>query len=255
MTELSLLLLLLLGHIIGDFYLQPKSWVADRNSKHFKSVKLRYHVLVHTSLTAAALLYWSWQQGTSLPVASLGFCCGIVAGSHFLIDVAKSYTKATFLPFIVDQLSHAIVLLMVFVVFTEQSSEFFQFLTSNPSFTTLTIIIGYLLAVTPTSILIGLLLRSWHSAIPENARTQSLNDAGHYIGILERLLIVTFVLLDELAGVGFLLAAKSIFRFGDLTRSTDKKLTEYVLLGTLLSVSCSFAIGLVLKLVITSKLG
>ncbi|VTP98075.1 Uncharacterised protein [Sphingobacterium daejeonense] len=30
-------------------------------------------------------------------------------------------------------------------------------------------------------------------------------------------------------GVGFLLAAKSIFRFGDLTNAKDTKFTEYVL--------------------------
>ena len=35
--------------------------------------------------------------------------------------------------------------------------------------------------------------------------------------------------------VGFLLAAKSIFRFGDLKEAHDIKLTEYVLIGTLLS--------------------
>ena len=65
---------------------------------------------------------------------------------------------------------------------------------------------------------------------------------------------MTFVVLNELGGVGFLLAAKSIFRFGDLTRSTDKKLTEYVLLGTLLSVGCSLAIGLILRFIINANL-
>lgn len=255
MTELSLLLLLMLGHILGDFYLQPKSWVDERNAKHFKSIKLRYHVLVHTLLTATVLCYWRWQQGTTLPIATFGLCCVMIAASHFVIDVAKSYAKATFWPFVVDQLSHAVVLFIVFVVFTEQWEEFVIVFTSQPSAKTLAIFTGYLLVMTPTSIVIGLLLRSWHSAIPENARMQSLNDAGHYIGVLERLLIVTFVLLDELGGVGFLLAAKSIFRFGDLTRSTDKKLTEYVLLGTLLSVGCSLAIGLILRMFIASNLG
>lgn len=35
--------------------------------------------------------------------------------------------------------------------------------------------------------------------------------------------------------VGFLLAAKSVFRFGDLRDDQDRKRTEYVLIGTLLS--------------------
>ncbi|RYE13805.1 MAG: DUF3307 domain-containing protein, partial [Sphingobacteriales bacterium] len=40
---------------------------------------------------------------------------------------------------------------------------------------------------------------------------------------------------DHFEAVGFLLAAKSIFRFGDLKEAHDIKLTEYVLIGTLLS--------------------
>lgn len=254
MTELPLLLLLFVAHLLGDFYLQPKRWVDDRMSKHFKSVKLRYHVLVHTLLTALAFSYWSWLQGTTLPLLSVSYCCVLVALSHFVIDAIKSYAKASTWPFILDQIAHGVVLVIAFCMFTEQWSVLCELLTKTPSFTVLAVCIGYLLAMNPTSILIGLLLRSWHSAIPESSRTQSLNDAGHYIGILERLLIVTFVILNELAGVGFLLAAKSIFRFGDLTRSTDKKLTEYVLLGTLLSVGCSFAIGLILSFVISINL-
>ena len=75
MTELPLLILLLVGHILGDFYLQPKTWVDDRIAKHFHSVKLRYHVLVHTVLTALVLCYWSWLQGTSLSLMSISYCC------------------------------------------------------------------------------------------------------------------------------------------------------------------------------------
>ena len=254
MTELPLLILLLVGHILGDFYLQPKTWVDDRIAKHFHSVKLRYHVLVHTVLTALVLCYWSWLQGTSLSLLSISYCCGLVAASHFVIDAAKSYAKATVWPFVLDQIAHGAILVCVFCFFTEQWSVLCETFAKTPSFTVSAVLLGYLLAMTPTSILVGLLLRSWHSAIPESSRTQSLSDAGHYIGILERLLIVTFVVLNELGGVGFLLAAKSIFRFGDLTRSTDKKLTEYVLLGTLLSVGCSLAIGLILRFIINTNL-
>jgi hypothetical protein len=92
-------------------------------------------------------------------------------------------------------------------------------------------------------VLIGQLLRSWRPellALP----VHGLLAGGHYIGMLERALLLTFVLLDQFGAIGFLLAAKSIFRFGDLSRAQDVKLTEYVLLGTLLSVSISLGIGL-----------
>jgi hypothetical protein len=43
----------------------------------------------------------------------------------------------------------------------------------------------------------------------------------------------------------FLLAAKSIFRFGDLKKVKDRKLTEYVLIGTLLSFGIAILVGLI----------
>ncbi len=42
---------------------------------------------------------------------------------------------------------------------------------------------------------------------------------------------------------GFLIAAKSIFRFGDLSKAKDRKLTEYILIGTLLSFGIAIACG------------
>jgi hypothetical protein len=52
------------------------------------------------------------------------------------------------------------------------------------------------------------------------------------------------VLLHQFAAIGFIVTAKSIFRFGDLKDHSDRKLTEYVMLGTLLSVAVSVFIGL-----------
>ena len=51
---------------------------------------------------------------------------------------------------------------------------------------------------------------------------------------------------QRLSGVGFLLAAKSVFRFGDLKEKNDHKMTEYVMIGTLLSVTITLFIGCLL---------
>ena len=42
-----LLLKLLLAHVIGDFVLQPKKWVKQKNKKKHKSKYLYFHVLIH----------------------------------------------------------------------------------------------------------------------------------------------------------------------------------------------------------------
>jgi uncharacterized membrane protein (DUF373 family) len=44
------------------------------------------------------------------------------------------------------------------------------------------------------------------------------------------------------------LAAKSIFRFGDLKESKDVKLTEYILIGTLLSFGLGILCAMVYKI-------
>ena len=49
--------------------------------------------------------------------------------------------------------------------------------------------------------------------------------------------------MGQFAGIGFLVATKTIFRFGDLTSSKDRKLTEYILIGTLLSFGLAIIFG------------
>jgi len=73
--------------------------------------------------------------------------------------------------------------------------------------------------------------------------SSGLKDAGKYIGILERLFVFFFVITNFWEGIGFLLAAKSIFRFGDLKEKNDVKLTEYILIGTLLSFGLAIVMG------------
>jgi hypothetical protein len=57
---------------------------------------------------------------------------------------------------------------------------------------------------------------------------------GKIIGELERSLIFLFILANQPAGIGFLLATKVLFRFGDL-KNKDLKESEYYFIGTLYS--------------------
>ena len=65
---------------------------------------------------------------------------------------------------------------------------------------------------------------------------------GATIGILERLLIVVFVLAGTDAAIGFVVAAKTLAR---LRLLDDRDFAEYYLLGTLGSVSVAIVTGLV----------
>lgn len=97
-----------------------------------------------------------------------------------------------------------------------------------------------------SAILMKRIMEIFNYSLPDNGS----KDAGKYIGILERLFIFTFVVTSFWEGVGFLLAAKSIFRFGDLKENKEIKLTEYILIGTLISFGIAVVIAKIyLKLV------
>ncbi len=72
----------------------------------------------------------------------------------------------------------------------------------------------------------------------------SLENAGKYIGILERLFVYLFIISNHWEAIGFLLAAKSVFRFGDIKESRQRKMTEYILIGTLLSFGLAILVGM-----------
>jgi hypothetical protein len=59
------------------------------------------------------------------------------------------------------------------------------------------------------------------------------------------------VVTGNLTSIGFLMAAKSIFRFGDLTPIQDRKLTEYVLIGTLISFGTAIGTGFLVQYALT----
>ena len=107
-------------------------------------------------------------------------------------------------------------------------------------------ITGVVLLTKPTSIILKNIISIW---TPENKNKEdnSLQNAGNYIGILERLFVFCFIITNHFEAIGFLLAAKSIFRFGDLKEAKDRKLTEYVLIGTLLSFGIAILVGLLVE--------
>jgi hypothetical protein len=79
---------------------------------------------------------------------------------------------------------------------------------------------------------------------PVNAPTPAPAQVGATIGILERLLIVTFMLASAEAAIGFVIAAKTIARFRLLD---DRDFAEYYLLGTLASVGVAVLTGIVAR--------
>jgi len=68
-----------------------------------------------------------------------------------------------------------------------------------------------------------------------------LKRAGAVIGIIERIFVMTLVLLGQYATIAFVFAAKSIVRFGE---AKDRKFAEYYLIGTMTSILFALLTGI-----------
>ncbi len=117
------------------------------------------------------------------------------------------------------------------------------------------VLVAIILVTQVTAIFIRIILSPYqeHKKIRKEDKQNDkkvLFNAGKYIGILERLFIFGFVVANFWEGIGFLLAAKSIFRFGDLNNAKERHLTEYVLIGTFLSFGCAILVGLIFNYVL-----
>ncbi|PID61413.1 MAG: hypothetical protein CR986_02955 [Ignavibacteriae bacterium] len=227
-----ILVKLILAHLLGDFLLQPKSWVNQKENKKVKSFKLYSHGLIHAILVL--LILWNisyWSLALSIMII------------HLIIDIIKLYAqneKTKSLWFIIDQLLHIVSILILWIIWFYSEISLVEFYNNE-------IFWLYLTAITFLTIVCGVVIQNimsnWSKEI-ENDKDKSLPSAGKYIGILERLLVFTFIVFGHWEAIGFLVAAKSVLRFGDLKNSENRKLTEYILVGTLLSFGIAIATGL-----------
>jgi hypothetical protein len=233
-----ILIKLILAHFIGDFLLQPATWVKDKEVKKAKSGYLYAHILIHGLIVL--LLLWDFNYW---------FLALLLMVSHGVIDIIKLHAqkeanKSNW--FLTDQVLHIISIVGLWIFFFKPEINLYSILSSSEIW----IYASAILFITVVSgIVMKELMSSWSKTL-DDKNDESLSNAGKYIGMLERIFVFVFVITGNWEGIGFLLAAKSVFRFGDLKESKDRKLTEYILIGTLLSFGIAIGIGmLVLKLI------
>lgn len=224
---------LVLSHLLTDFVLQPTRWVEDRNQKHFASGKLYLHALVTAGLAYFLIGWHYWLVAL------------IILVTHFLIDGWKSYRPGRIRYFLIDQLLHLLVIAGCWA-FTFQDWSVIGNLRQrlDTDLHGWIVLAAFVFVTSPAGILIGQLTGQWSKKIddPEN----SLANAGKWIGIAERIIVLILVLQSQYSAVGLLITAKGIIRFNEKDRQEVK--TEYLVIGTLLSIGVAILTGLAVKL-------
>lgn len=240
MNLLSFILLQLFAHLLADFYMQSSKMAHEKSTIGFKSRLLPVHIFI--------VFICSWVFSFQI---EFFIGAGIIAILHYIIDGCKAIvnTHRTFwkYAFFVDQLLHLIVLVVVSVLFEKYHGldPLFELPVSTQF---IAICTAYLICLQPANFFIKEVFRSSEIdvAIAKKDKAEVLDgadelpNAGKLIGILERVLALTFILIGQYQAVGFLIAAKSVLRYKD----TDTLKTEYVLIGTMLSFGIAVVLGI-----------
>ncbi len=237
-AALNIFIPLLTAHLLTDFVLQSDRSVRNkRNPLYFL-----LHILI-AGLTSYLLLgqFLNWM----IPVA--------VLFSHAVIDLLKLSLSPRWLSeltaFTIDQITHLASIFAIAYYATPHLDPQTPWWISadHPSLylKALLLIAGFIASTSMASIIIKKILpHMLHSDSLLTPKQNGLPQGGHYIGYLERTLLFTFVMAGQLPAAGFLVAAKSIFRFNDIKGDQQEK-SEYILVGTLLSfttgILCSIA--------------
>lgn len=220
---------LALGHLVADFTLQA-DWMVRRKRE---PLVLLAHVGVVVLVTWIAL-------GFALVPLLLAF----IGITHLAIDAAKlRWGGAGFTGFAADQGAHAATIVLGAMLFP---GAYAAGIWGNAPAALAPLAGAIPIAMTLAA---GVVATVWAGGYAVQALMQglqlpsdplSLPQGGRLIGRLERLMILMLVLAGQAAGIGFLIAAKSILRFNELARDDDIRVSEYVIIGTL----ASFAWGL-----------
>ena len=226
----SFLLLQLLAHLLADFFFQWAAMAEQKSRLGFKSWLLVWHVLI------VFILSWTLSF-------QLNFIYGavIITITHYTIDGCKLYISRSKAigryAFFIDQILHLVVLSVVsywFATYVGMESLWEFPLTDKALF----LIISYLICLKPANFFIREVFRATEVEVTSD---NELPNAGKVIGVLERLLTLTFIVINQYEAVGFLIAAKSILRY----RNDETLKTEYVLIGTMLSFGIAVVLGII----------
>ena len=154
--------------------------------------------------------------------------------------------------FLTDQILHIAVIVVFVNIWLRENNDWQQFgwlqefAINHPL--RMNTIVAMMLALKPANILILLILGACKVSITPTDNDDHGNfHSGELIGWLERGLMLLFVVMSQYEAIGFLIAAKSILRFNEASSGSEK--SEYVLTGTLLSLTIALSLGiLILKL-------
>lgn len=213
---------LFLAHVLADFVFQTKGMIATKARPEIQllhaGIVLGLSLMLLGTVTAAEV----W----------------LLAVLHLFIDAVKVMaTRGGLWPFLADQAAHLALIAGLAAIRPDLWAEgiwprLLPVTLAETAPMVMLVTGGAIFAMRAGGFAVGLLMAGIASR-GGTALAEGIPGAGAVIGILERGLIYGLILLGQAEAVGFLIAAKSILRFG--TVKEDRAASEYVIIGTLAS--------------------
>ncbi len=225
---------LILVHVVADFVLRPQIL---RHQKSYRLLRILTLAIIRAILIYTVASDWSnyW-------------ILVIALSATILAELPRSRLTGIYRQCAQRQILHVISLCAIWLLSANPSgvsvARTLSALWSNPNLWITAL--GYAFVIWPTGYLTGVFTAPWRESI-QTKNTLGLQNAGLWIGRLERVLIITAILVDQFALIGFLVAAKSILRFADIQTNKNRQEAEYVLVGTLFSFTAAIMVGLLTK--------
>jgi len=169
---------------------------------------------------------------------------GVIIGvSHGVTDSWKVSARQNVTNYLIDQAIHLLLIITIPILLVKHTeTSYLDTVFEKVNYKFILAGIAVLTISKPVSITIERIL----IASDKKNVERYTNNAGKKIGLLERFLIILFIFFQMPLGIGFLITAKSIFRFNAINKD-EKEEGEYILLGTLLSFTFAITIGLLIN--------
>jgi hypothetical protein len=256
---LRALLAIYLAHLLTDFIFQTNRLVEQKRRGHYSAYL--FHGVVHY-LSAITIIGFVFSG--SLFSLRMHLVIAALTLAHLLIDLAKIQLARKYpicdgaWAYVTDQILHFFTIVIAAWLLSpgvglSELGTLVQHARLIPN-KFLAVPVIYVGVVFGGGYLIRFLVGSLAAGVKSHSQdraNEQLQNAGLYIGWLERFLVVTALLLQSPATVGLILTAKSIARYPEFK---SERFAEYFLIGTLLSISMALLGGALLAKLIFGQL-
>lgn len=247
-----------LAHLLTDFVFQTHRLVEQKKRGKFFAYFL--HGLTHYLSAIVLVSFFLPGSGLSLRTHTVILALALV---HLLLDLAKirltqkSFANDGAVAYISDQLLHLVSVALAAWLLSPSLpfADVAELLGRGRALPTklLFVPIIYVGVIFGGGYLIRALTRPLAKSIsleqPEKGG-EPMQNAGLYIGWLERFLLLTALLLQSPGTAGLILAAKAIARYPEFK---SEHFAEYFLIGTLLSFSIAVLGGAILAQIVLGQ--